>query len=83
MHKYVCPVIPADKSISFGIVEPLYRTFQAFHLRPLGHRTFLNPIHALQFPDIFRLLEEAVKRNESWESHKRGGYLRFLRVPHS
>ena len=83
MDKHVCPVIPADKSISFGIVEPLYRTFQAFHLRPLGHRTFLIPIHALRFPDIFRLLEEAVKRNESLESQKRGGYLRFLRVPHS
>src|SRR5580692_3719170 len=41
MHKHVCPVIPADKSISFGIVEPLDRTFQTFHLRPLGHRTFL------------------------------------------
>jgi hypothetical protein len=71
MHKHVGTVIPADKSISFGIVEPLYRTFQTFHLRPLGHRTFLNRIHALRFPVIFRLLEEAVKRNETWESQNR------------
>jgi len=37
MHKYIRSVFPADKTVSFGIVEPLYRTFQAFHLRPLGH----------------------------------------------
>jgi len=40
VHKYICSIFAADKTVSLGIVEPLYRTFQAFHLRPLGHGKF-------------------------------------------
>jgi len=41
VHEYIRSVFPADKTVSLGIVEPLYRTFQTFHLRPLGHGTSL------------------------------------------
>ena len=37
VDEYIRPVFPADKTVALGIVEPLYRTFQAFHLRPLRH----------------------------------------------
>ena len=43
VHEYIRSVFTADKTVSLGIVEPLHRTFQAFHLRPLGHGTFWFP----------------------------------------
>src|SRR5580704_17476002 len=36
MHKNVRAVLPPDKAVSFGVVTPLHRAFQAFHVCPLG-----------------------------------------------
>jgi hypothetical protein len=30
-------VVSSDKAVALGVVKPLHRTFQTFHLRPLGH----------------------------------------------
>jgi len=65
VHKDVRAIFAADETITLGIVEPLYCTFQAFHLRPLGHEPFLLRGRAFRFSAIFRLLEQAVKGNES------------------
>jgi len=43
VDEYIRAVFPSDKTVSLGIVEPLYRTFQTFHLRPLRHGTFRIP----------------------------------------
>src|SRR5579862_7150497 len=29
-------VVAPDKTVALGVIEPLYRTFQTFHVRPLG-----------------------------------------------
>ena len=34
MHKDIRPGIATDEPVAFGIVEPLDRTFQTFHVRP-------------------------------------------------
>ena len=37
VNEYVGAIFASDKTVSLGIVKPLHRTFQTFHLRPLGH----------------------------------------------
>ena len=82
VHKDVSSIFAADKTVPLGIVEPLHRTFQAFHLRPLRARTLPVASRASRFSAIFRLLEEAVKRHKSPTRIKRSSYPRRFRVPH-
>lgn len=42
MHKDIWPGVTTDKPVAFGIVEPLDRTFQTFHVRPLRQALFLG-----------------------------------------
>jgi len=35
MHKDIRSILTADESVTLGIIEPLDRTFQSFHVRPL------------------------------------------------
>jgi hypothetical protein len=34
VHEHVGPVVSSQKPVSFGVVEPLYRTFHTFHVLP-------------------------------------------------
>ena len=41
VHKNIrAAIVASNEAISLGVVKPLYRTFQAFHLRPPGHVLF-------------------------------------------
>src|SRR5580658_2724071 len=82
VHKDVSSIFAADKPVPLGIVEPLHRTFQAFHVRPLRARTLPVASRASRFSAIFRLLEEAVKRYKSPKRIRRRGYRRRFRAPH-
>jgi len=49
MYKNIGSPLASNKTVSLGIVEPLHRTFQTFHARPLKHcfadsNLLLNPI---------------------------------------
>src|SRR5436190_14530451 len=35
MDEHVRPIVSPDKAVSFGVVKPLDRTFQVFHVLPL------------------------------------------------
>src|ERR1700682_1137905 len=38
MHENVrAAIVASDKTVALGVVKPLHRTFQTFHVRPLGH----------------------------------------------
>ena len=52
VHKNIGPFVAPDKSVAFCVVKPFHRTFQTFHLRPLGHVLFCTeavPCIWLQF----------------------------------
>jgi hypothetical protein len=62
VNENIGSIFPADKSVSFGVVKPLYRAFQAFHLRPLGARK--RSFHASRFLS-FSGHREALSREEN------------------
>ena len=38
VHEHVrAAVVASDKTVALGVIKPLDRTFQTFHVRPLGH----------------------------------------------
>src|SRR5437016_3907444 len=52
VHKNIGPFVAPDESVAFRVVKPFHRTFQPFHLRPLGHVLFCTeavPCIWLQF----------------------------------
>jgi hypothetical protein len=51
VNEDVSAIFAADKTVSLGIIEPLYRTFQTFHLRPLG-ANLLNTSWQIAPPDF-------------------------------
>src|ERR1700758_1757119 len=40
VHKNIGPFVAPNESVAFRVVKPFHRTFQTFHLRPLGHVLF-------------------------------------------
>src|SRR6267142_1034792 len=38
VHEHVsAAIVASDKTVALGVVKPFHGTFQAFHVRPLGH----------------------------------------------
>ena len=35
VDEYIAPTVAFNKSVTFGVVKPLNRAFQTFHVRPL------------------------------------------------
>ena len=79
VDKYVRPIFAANETVAFGIVKPLHRTLQTFHLRPLGHEPLLIPGRAFRFAAIFQLPGLAVKGTD----HGKRGDLCFFFWPRS
>lgn len=42
MHKDIRSIFAADESVALGIIEPLDRTFQSFHVRPLRQSSLIS-----------------------------------------
>src|SRR5208283_1295836 len=34
VNEYIRSIVAAEEAVSLGVVEPLYRAFQSFHVRP-------------------------------------------------
>jgi hypothetical protein len=66
VNKDIGAIVPSDKAIAFGVVKPLNRTFQSFHVRPLGHVLFRRG-RTLSFEAIVLLLAGGCQDNVSGE----------------
>jgi hypothetical protein len=81
VHEDVSSIFAADKPVPLGIVEPLNRTFQTFHLRPLKARIFPVPgvpsdlCHSLRYA-------EKLSRGSECRGTRKNHYLRFFLLLH-
>ena len=48
VHEHIRAIFPPNESVPLRVVKPLNRTFQTFHVRPLG-TTFLRYVPPVEF----------------------------------
>src|SRR5439155_9802951 len=61
MDEHVRSIVPSDKSVPLGVIEPLYRSFHTFHVPPLACTLWLDQGRAVMLCDIVRPAHSAVK----------------------
>ena len=61
MDEHVRSIVPSDKSVPLGVIEPLYRSFHTFHVPPLACTLWLDQGRDVILCDIVRPAHSAVK----------------------